>query len=207
MVAGAASLVAVAFTLGQAGHSGSPQRGLLTALALGSVALAWMAVHTVFLLRYARLYYSPPMGGIDFKGERPNYTDFAYLALTIGLTFQVSDTDIGPKAFAAPPSITRCCRTSSEPGSSRSRSARWPRSSPASGHSPVLPRGLTPRSCEATRPAAVGAARSRAEVRRPAWPPQWREPFPDSARSWPLPVLVALASGVSLGWRNMGWLC
>ncbi len=97
--AGAASLVAVAFTLGQAGHSGSPQRGLLTALTLGSVALAWMAVHTVFLLRYARLYYSPPMGGIDFKGERPNYTDFAYLALTIGMTFQVSDTDIAAKSI------------------------------------------------------------------------------------------------------------
>jgi len=95
--AGAASLVAVAFTLGQAGDSGAPQRGLLTALALASVALAWMSVHTVFLLRYARLYYSPPMGGIDFHGEMPDYQDFAYLALTIGMTFQVSDTEITGK--------------------------------------------------------------------------------------------------------------
>lgn len=92
--AGAASLVAVAFTLGQAGHSHAPERGLLTALALGSVALAWASVHTVFLLRYARLYYSPPDGGIDFHGETPDYKDFAYLALTIGMTFQVSDTDL-----------------------------------------------------------------------------------------------------------------
>jgi uncharacterized membrane protein len=94
LVAGAASLVAVAFTLGQAGHSGSPKRGLLTALALGSVALAWLSVHTVFILRYARLYYSPPKGGIDFHGEAPDYRDFAYLGLTIGMTFQVSDTDL-----------------------------------------------------------------------------------------------------------------
>jgi uncharacterized membrane protein len=51
-------------------------------------------VHTVYLLRYARLYYSPPEGGIDFHGEAPSYLDFAYLALTIGMTFQVSDTDL-----------------------------------------------------------------------------------------------------------------
>jgi uncharacterized membrane protein len=95
--AGAASLVAVGFTLGQAGRTGAPGRGLLTALALVSVALAWASVHTVFMLRYARLYYSPPDGGIDFHGEQPDYRDFAYLAITIGMTFQVSDTDLTGK--------------------------------------------------------------------------------------------------------------
>ena len=92
--AGAASLVAVAFVLGEAGRTHAPGRGLLTALALASVALAWMSVHTVFMLRYARIYYSPPDGGIDFHDEAPDYRDFAYLALTIGMTFQVSDTDL-----------------------------------------------------------------------------------------------------------------
>jgi uncharacterized membrane protein len=95
--AGAASLLAVGFTLAQASRTNAPARGLLTALALVSVALAWSAVHTVYALRYARLYYSPPDGGIDFKGERPDYLDFAYLALTIGMTFQVSDTDLTGK--------------------------------------------------------------------------------------------------------------
>jgi uncharacterized membrane protein len=95
--AGAASLVAVAFTLGQAGRAGPPERGLLTALAIASVALAWTSVHTTYLLRYARLYYSPPDGGIEFHGESPDYVDFAYLALTIGMTFQVSDTDLTAK--------------------------------------------------------------------------------------------------------------
>jgi uncharacterized membrane protein len=97
--AGAASLVAVGFTLGQAGRAGAPSRGLLTALALGSVALAWLSVHTVFILRYARIYYSPPNGGVDFGGEDPDYRDFAYLGLTIGMTFQVSDTDIKSKTM------------------------------------------------------------------------------------------------------------
>lgn len=51
---------------------------------------------TVYVLRYARLYYSPPDGGIDFHGEDPDYR-VAYLGLTIGMTFQVSDTDLTGK--------------------------------------------------------------------------------------------------------------
>ena len=54
-------------------------------------------MHTVYLLRYARLYYSPPEGGIDFDDEPPDYVDFAYLTLTIGMTYQVSDTDLTAK--------------------------------------------------------------------------------------------------------------
>ena len=95
--AGAASLVAVAFTLSQAGDASAPARGLLTALAMGSVALAWASVHTVHVLRYARLYYSKPEGGVDFGGDAPDYADFAYLALTIGMTYQVSDTTLTAK--------------------------------------------------------------------------------------------------------------
>jgi uncharacterized membrane protein len=95
--AGVTGLIAVAFTLAQAGRAASPDRGLLTALTIGSVALAWLALHTVWLLRYARLYFSPPDGGVDFHGEAPDYADFAYLALTIGMCFQVSDTDLTGK--------------------------------------------------------------------------------------------------------------
>jgi len=97
LAAGVASLLAVVFTIAEAGNEGAPQRGLLTVLAIVSVALAWTAVHTVFILRYARLYYSPPNGGIDFHGENPDYKDFAYLGLTIGMTYQVSDTDLAGK--------------------------------------------------------------------------------------------------------------
>jgi uncharacterized membrane protein len=95
--AGAASLVVVGFTLSQAGAATAPERGLLTVLAVVSVALAWTSVHTVHALRYARLYYSEPEGGVDFGGQAPDYADFAYLALTIGMTFQVSDTDLTAK--------------------------------------------------------------------------------------------------------------
>ena len=99
--AGAASLVAVAFTLSQAGDASAPARGMLTALAMGSVALAWASVHTVHVLRYARLYYSEPEGGVDFGGDAPDYADFAYLALTIGMTYQVSDTAVSSRTIRA----------------------------------------------------------------------------------------------------------
>jgi uncharacterized membrane protein len=93
--AGTASLVAVAFTLVEAGRRAGADRVLLIALAVGSVVVAWASVHTVYALRYARLYYSDPVGGIDFNtDDPPRYLDFAYVALTVGMTSQVSDTSL-----------------------------------------------------------------------------------------------------------------
>jgi uncharacterized membrane protein len=56
---------------------------------VASVVLSWTVVHN------ARLYYTGPNGGINFNQQAPPcYSDFAYLAFTIGMTFQVSDTDL-----------------------------------------------------------------------------------------------------------------
>jgi len=72
------------------------------AVSLGSVAVAWIAVHTVFTARYADLFYRHRSGGIDFnEQDRPQYSDFAYLAFTIGMTFQVSDTNLKTKLVRA----------------------------------------------------------------------------------------------------------
>ncbi len=61
---------------------------------------SWLSVHTVFTLLYARLYYGDEVGGIDFnEPDPPNYVDFAYLAFTIGMTFQVSDTNLTAKVI------------------------------------------------------------------------------------------------------------
>jgi uncharacterized membrane protein len=47
------------------------------------------------MLRYAVLYYSGTVGGIDFnQDELPRFMDFAYVAFTIGMTYQVSDTTL-----------------------------------------------------------------------------------------------------------------
>jgi uncharacterized membrane protein len=59
-----------------------------------AVVLSWCVVHTVYTLKYARLYYMQPVGGFDFNGpEAPAYTDFAYIAFGIGMAFQVADTN------------------------------------------------------------------------------------------------------------------
>jgi uncharacterized membrane protein len=93
VLAAVASLIAVGLLL--TATNGSDGRA---ALSVGSVALAWASVHTVFATRYARLYYGGPDGGIDFnQSEPPQYTDFAYLAFGIGMAFQVSDTNIETK--------------------------------------------------------------------------------------------------------------
>ncbi len=60
-----------------------------------TVAASWFAVHTLFTVHYARLYYSDEPGGINFHDpEPPRFRDFAYVAFTVGMTFQVSDTEI-----------------------------------------------------------------------------------------------------------------
>lgn len=98
--AGVAILSAVALALVRAGGAHGALKSLLLAVGLVSVTLSWLAVHTVFTLRYARLFFRGEPGGIDFNdNEPPNYLDFAYLAFTIGMTFQVSDTNLSAKAM------------------------------------------------------------------------------------------------------------
>jgi uncharacterized membrane protein len=92
--ASAASLVAVGFTLGLARHETGADRVLLVTMAAVTLVISWTVVNTVFTLRYARLYYLGAGDGIDFgdPSRPPDYRDFAYLAFTIGMTYQVSDT-------------------------------------------------------------------------------------------------------------------
>jgi len=97
--AGIAVLVAVGLALVKAGQAAGGMKAFLVTLGLLSVVLSWTVVHTVYALRYARAYYSEPPGGIDFnEAEPPTYTDFAYFAFTVGMTFQVADTNITSKA-------------------------------------------------------------------------------------------------------------
>jgi uncharacterized membrane protein len=95
LAAAVASLAAVVFVLVRANAAVGADRAGLAALGLVTVAASWLIVHTIFTLRYAEIYYEEPVGGIDFnQSERPGYRDFAYVALTIGMTFQVSDTNM-----------------------------------------------------------------------------------------------------------------
>jgi uncharacterized membrane protein len=98
LVAGVALLGAVGLLLLKAGESHGGTKAYLIGIGLLSVILAWATVHTIFMLRYARSYYESPAGGVDFnEKDPPAYLDFAYLAFTIGMTFQVSDTNLTTK--------------------------------------------------------------------------------------------------------------
>jgi uncharacterized membrane protein len=89
------ALVAIGFSLFRAGQARDGTKAFLTGLGVLSVVLSWLTVHTVFMLRYARGYYAEPVGGVEFnQAEAPAYRDFAYLSFTLGMTFQVSDTNI-----------------------------------------------------------------------------------------------------------------
>jgi uncharacterized membrane protein len=94
------SLVAVGLVLIRANQQTGLDKGLLVGTSVLSIVLAWSTVHTVYALRYAQLYYRGNAGGVDFNdSSAPCYPDFAYLALTIGMTFQVSDTDLTTTGF------------------------------------------------------------------------------------------------------------
>jgi uncharacterized membrane protein len=96
--AAAASLIAVGTVLFGAEQAAGDLKYMKAGLALVSVFVSWTVIHTVFSLKYARLYYGERPGGISFnESAAPQYSDFAYLAFTLGMTFQVSDTNIETK--------------------------------------------------------------------------------------------------------------
>lgn len=100
LTAAVASLVAVGLVLVHAAQSRGGGELLQIALGLGSVIVSWAMVHTIFTLRYAHLYYAGEDGGVIFnEPDPPTYADFAYLAFTIGMTYQVSDTALRSKVI------------------------------------------------------------------------------------------------------------
>jgi uncharacterized membrane protein len=101
MSASVASLGGVGYVVAAGSHTGA--RALAAAvLGILTVAASWFAVHTLFTVHYARLYYSDEPGGINFHdSDPPRFRDFAYVAFTVGMTFQVSDTDIGSTSIRA----------------------------------------------------------------------------------------------------------
>ncbi|QZY52306.1 DUF1345 domain-containing protein [Leucobacter tenebrionis] len=100
VVSSVASLIAVAVVAAQAQRADGITAYLLAGIALLSVASSWALIHTNYMLRYADLYYrsgedGEALGGIDFnQAEPPQYTDFAYFSVGLGMTYQVADTDV-----------------------------------------------------------------------------------------------------------------
>lgn len=95
LLAALGSLAAVVLVMIGSKDVTGVERLFLALLALSCTAMSWLMVHTLFTLRYAMLYYDGEPGGIDFNQEEPpSYMDIAYMAFSVGMTYQVSDTNI-----------------------------------------------------------------------------------------------------------------
>ncbi len=95
-------LVAAVSILGRGPHVASAnEKAIAYALGLLAIVGGWVLIHTIFVFRYAHLYYfdsdddGSAQRGLDFPGTpEPNDFDFAYFSFVIGMTFQVSDVAI-----------------------------------------------------------------------------------------------------------------
>jgi uncharacterized membrane protein len=110
-----ASVVAIVVLLQQTRGLPPPQRGAHVALSMLALATSWLWIHTLFAFRYAHRYYqggsgaagpdaADPQqgrgGGLDFPGASdPDYFDFLYQALVVGMTSQVSDVQVTSSAM------------------------------------------------------------------------------------------------------------
>lgn len=108
LVAAFISLFAIIFLLQSIPRESKHGLSFHILLSFSSVFCSWALVHTLFTLRYAHLYYikepdndvkkKPNAYGLDFPNEKePDYLDFAYFSLVLGMTFQVSDVVINSK--------------------------------------------------------------------------------------------------------------
>ena len=72
---------------------------------VATLLLIWLFANSTYALHYAHDYYATTAegkdaGGLEFPGTpSPRYSDFAYFAFTLGMTFQTSDVAITAPAI------------------------------------------------------------------------------------------------------------
>ena len=101
VVSALAGLVSAIVILGKGPNVPPIDRDIALAAGIAAVALGWFLIHTMFVFRYAHLYYfdsdedCTAQRGLTFPGtNEPDDYDFAYFSFVIGMTFQVSDVQI-----------------------------------------------------------------------------------------------------------------
>jgi uncharacterized membrane protein len=111
-------LTAVTVELPGARHETGLAHSMALALVLLSLVIAWLFSNVIFALHYAHLFYRDHAeGGLNFPkpdpdtdadkdganadnpDPGPDYLDFAYYALTIGMAFATSDITVPGRTF------------------------------------------------------------------------------------------------------------
>ena len=98
VLAGFASAIVI---LGRGASVPTADKNLALGFGIAAVLLGWLLIHSVFIFRYAHLFYydddedGSAQRGLTFPGTvQPDDYDFAYFSFVIGMTFQVSDVEI-----------------------------------------------------------------------------------------------------------------
>lgn len=106
VIASCTSLLAIIFMLSGSKHFARQIMTFHIALALFTIAAAWLLINTMFALHYAHLYYQAlgdrhalnQTSPLEFPAEKmPDYGDFLYFSFGIGMTFQVADVQINSR--------------------------------------------------------------------------------------------------------------
>ena len=107
------AVVLTAVVIELTGYGGGHGTGV--SLACVTILFVWLFANLLLAVHYAHLFYAPgdagdeasrgdgsprDTGGLDFPGdEMPVYSDFAYFAFVLGMTFQVSDIQITSRSI------------------------------------------------------------------------------------------------------------
>lgn len=99
------TLVVMAAIAGELPAAKHGEPGALLRLIV-TLLLTWLFANVVYALHYAHEYYragavpGEDAGGLEFPGSgHPDYLDFAYFSLTLGMTFQTSDVEISSRSI------------------------------------------------------------------------------------------------------------
>jgi uncharacterized membrane protein len=103
VLASAFSLWAVGGVLERAKEVQGSDRIIHLGIGVLTVFLSWTTLHIIYAVHYAHLFYDPAerkdagkiRGGLEFpETKEPDYWDFVYFSLVIGMTCQVSDVQV-----------------------------------------------------------------------------------------------------------------
>ncbi len=96
-----ACVAAIAVMMQQTRDLSGMERALHIALSMAALAASWLFIQAIFAFHYAHRYYQEEMrkepagAGLLFPGGLdPDYFDFLYYALVVGMTSQVSDVQV-----------------------------------------------------------------------------------------------------------------
>ena len=103
LIAAVLSFVAVGEALAESSSASNQATLVSVFLSIAAVVVSWCLVNTVFALKYARAYYLDEdgvddPGGIELTdGEPPAYSDFAFVAFVMGMSYAPPETKFTTK--------------------------------------------------------------------------------------------------------------